>query len=156
MMKNILLFLLFATIISCSRKDFLLLDATRQSWTAGPAGKGTGTLYEFMIQVKTDSKLEFETVWIGNEMLKVKTLRSLTEQNFPVGKNDTLILSGTIYTGGPMKQNEEDQPQKSKSDSVKITPPVHHGLALIIYKKDSELKYIEVDSIKTMPKIIMP
>ncbi len=155
-MKNILLFLFFLVAVSCSRTDFLLLDATRQSWSAGPAGKGTGTLYEFMIQVKTDSKLEFGTVWIGDEMLKVKTLRSLTQQKLPMMKNDTLILSGTIYTNSPVKHYDEEQPEKLKNDTVKILPPTYMGLALIVYKKDGEAKSFEVDSIKTMPKIIMP
>lgn len=104
-------------------KGWELASATKQGWSGGMPGSGTGTNYSININGSGMEDVSFDTVWHNS--------RAFIPEVKVVGSNATLRFSYSRYPADrddPMSKMDEDPPQLTSS-------PEFEGEALIIGRK---------------------
>lgn len=136
-----IMLVLFTGIFGFFKKDFKIIEATRQEWTGGLRESGKGINYKITLEAKKNSdKLKFEDIWIKERTYKYKIYN--ISENKPGNvfkKNDTLIISATIKTHKDDNSLKEEQ-----------LPFDYTNESVIGYKLKNKKKYKPVGDIRIL------
>lgn len=135
----------------CKHKSAIkLIEATSQEWQSGVNGGGRGTEYSFKIKILSSKKIEFDSLWINNDVFKISLSNmSKTISNKPISfsKNDTIKVRTSNFSVSTAKPISLTQ----------VTPPKkHNGAAIMRYFVDSSVQYLVIEKITKLKSINQP
>jgi len=143
-----IIIVLFATSLF-AQKDIILLHATKQWWAGGAAGSGTGIKYNISIETPYGADtLALDTLWVGDHYYKVSSIYSgnIYSEKFKAG--NIQFVASYHYDGYGSTRT---------ADYNKLTPPYKYkGEALLKYRINNEVKYLEIDSLAEKRPIAYP
>jgi len=149
MKKLILVSLIVFTASLFAQNNISLLTATKQWWAGGAAGSGSGIKYEISIKSPYGSDtLTLDTLWVGDHFYKI-----------------TSVFTGNTYSekfkaGGiqfVVSYHYNGYGSKLTADYNKLEPPYKYkGEALLKYRVNNKLKYLEIDSLAEKRPIAYP
>ena len=130
-----------------------LLEATSQEWAGGIYESGYGTNFKVTLIAKGNSeKLQVSDLWIGEDYFSVKAVKNLAKRNdLEFSRKDTLYV-----TAGFTHKPDKDGKYLRKMGEQKVVPHEYDGVALLGYTWKGKTKYIEIDELKKLEKIIYP
>jgi hypothetical protein len=117
-----------------------VLEATVQHWVSGAPGGRTGTKYAIKIYVRTNKKLEFVNLWLGNKSVYADIEFYSQEIQKKIDMGDSLVIT----------YNEIDGEQHENGVRV---PFSYKGAALIETKVDGKTRYFIVMKLKVLPDL---
>ena len=128
-------------------------EATSQEWAGGIYEAGYGTNFKVTLIAKGSSeKLQVSDLWIGEDYFSVKAVKNLAKRNdLEFSRKDTLYV-----TAGFTFKPDKDGKYIKKMGDQKTVPHEYDGVALLGYTWKGKLKYIEIDELKKLQKIIYP
>ena len=142
MVRFIILVLLITGFTTLVKRDFRIVEATRQEWTGGRQKSVKGLNYRVTIIAGKDSgKLKIHELWVNRKLIphRVFNITKNEPGNYFL-KNDTLVISGTVILNGSIS-----------SDSIDKEPPfIFTGELIIGYKLNSRMLYKPVSEIKIL------
>lgn len=122
-----------------NNRYFKLIQANKQSWTAGIETGGSGIDYSFQLIIKTNQNISFDSVWINNKAFKlITTKRRIFISNEPItfSRGDTILIKSSESTN-------------SKHQNIITSPPIeYNGAALIGYYYKNNRGYCVVKNIE--------
>ncbi len=142
MVRFIILALLITGFLVSLKRDFRIVEATRQEWTGGRKKSARGLNYRVtIIAGKGSGKLKFQELWVNRKLIPHRVFNiTKNEPGNSFVKNDTLVLTGTVIINGSIS-----------SDSIYKEPPfIFTGELIIGYKLNSRMLYKPVSEIKTL------
>jgi hypothetical protein len=150
-MQKPILSLLILTLLAVSsanaQKHFKILDATSQSWSGGLPQNGTGTTYTLEILLKTDLKVEFKDIWMGQDNGLLETSSLYYSDGRTMKKGDTVLVKYTIHRYPPNSPMAD-----MAKPPLKPAPIYYKGAALISYTIGASAPlYRSVASFRKLP-----
>jgi hypothetical protein len=140
--RFIILIILITGFIVLVKRDFRIIEATKQEWTGGRQRSVRGLNYRVtIIAGKGSGKLKLQELWVKRKLIphKVFNITKNEPGNYFV-KNDTLLLTGTLLID-----------ESVSIDSMDKEPPFKYTEELIIgYKLNSRMLYKPVSEIKVL------
>ncbi|MBT3242813.1 MAG: hypothetical protein HN352_06655 [Bacteroidetes bacterium] len=130
-----------------------VVDATSQAWAGGIYQSGYGTDFRIaLIAKKASDKLKIDELWIGEDFFEVQAVKDLAHRSdFEFSKKDTVYLAAGI------KYKPENEGSYVKvQGKTRQAPMEFDGAALIGYTFKGKRKYIEIDTLRVLKKIIYP
>ena len=131
-----------------------LLHATSQEWIAGVRGGGRGINYKLRIKIKTDKKVEFDSIWVAGKKLNIKLEEEGQYAELKLSKNYVVTLLASDYMNTPGKTGIKEEEKVSSSPVSSASASIEYkGAALLRYMVDGSVKYFEVPDITILPAI---
>lgn len=130
-----------------------LIDASSQEWAGGIYEAGYGTNFKITLLAKGNSeKLQVSDLWVGEEYYAVKAVKNLARRNdLEFDKKDTVYI-----TAGFTFKPDKDERYIKNLGKQKPVPKAYDGVALLRYFWKGKEKYLEIDELKKLEKIIYP
>jgi hypothetical protein len=139
-----LIFLLFLAKFGLSQHKELpikVLEATSQHWVSGAPGGKTGTKYSIKIYIRTDKKIEFVNLWLGNKNVPFDVEFYSIEIQKKIQQGDSILITCNEIRGDAEEMHAMRVPFKYK------------GAALIEATVDGKTRYFIISKIKTLPAL---
>ncbi len=139
-------------ILFCGAK-VKLLDATSQEWYGGQYESGRGTDYKISLLAGGGSdELVLDELWLGEDFYEIKAVKNLARKSdLKFEKRDTIY----VQAGKKYKPDENGRMVKVAGKSVE-PPKEYNGVALMGYTWKGKRKYIEIEKLRVLEKIIYP
>jgi hypothetical protein len=154
-------FLAIAFSFTCppADKNLVLLSASSQTFCSGIAGRGCNTTYNFTVKVRQPStRIKIDRLWIGAETVDIKVANLVSkDEKGTFKKNDSLNVSGTLLSNRIVTYNNGQPENEPEREGVKYALPyAYKGQALIGYVVNKKRQYLEIKTIKTLPRVNYP
>jgi hypothetical protein len=145
-MKYLLIIALTVSHSVLSAQKYLkVIEATSHQWAGGMPQSGSGVEYRVIIKLLTNTKVNFNDIWIGQLYGKPEIRNKRNTKDGEVIKGDTIILS----------YNDRHIPPQYKQNTDKLiskkVPYSCSGAALIGYNIQKMHKYITIKEFKKLP-----
>lgn len=130
-----------------------VLDATSQEWAGGVYASGYGTNFKItMVARGSSDQLVINDLWIGEDHFEVVAVKDLSRRGDALfAKKDTVYVSAGIT----YKPDENGRYKKTETGSKKA-PDRYDGQALLGYTWKGKQKYVRIDEIRSLEKLIYP
>jgi hypothetical protein len=142
MVRFIILVLLITGFTTLVKRDFRIVEATRQEWTGGRQKSARGLNYRVtIIAGKGSGKLKLQELWVNRKLIPHRVFNlTKNEPGVSFAKKDTLVITGTVIIN-----------ESISSDSIYKEPPFIFTEELIIgYKLNNRMLYKPVSEIKIL------
>jgi hypothetical protein len=145
--KQFIAFLIFSCVLFfssfTSKQSVLkLIDASSEKWISGINGGGSGTEYYLKIKILTAQTIKFDSIWMNDKVFGsylANNKKSVSNNPTTFSKNDTVTVRVSDF---------------SKNKTIKAKYPIKYtGAALLRYYVNGKIRYLKIDSIKTIPNI---
>jgi hypothetical protein len=139
-----LIFLLFLAKFGLSQHKELpikILEATSQHWVSGAPGGKTGTKYSIKIYIRTDKKVEFVNLWLGQKNVAFDVEFYSIEIQKKIQQGDSILITCNEIHGDTEEAHAMRVPFKYK------------GAALLEATVDGKTRYFIVSKIKILPAL---
>jgi hypothetical protein len=140
--RFIILIILLTGFTALFKRDFRIVEATRQEWTGGRQKSVRGLNYRVtIIAGKGSGKLKLQELWVNRKLIPHRVFNiTKNEPGNSFTRNDTLLLTGTLIIN-----------ESVSIDSIDKEPPFVYTEELIIgYKLNSRMLYKPVSEIKVL------
>jgi hypothetical protein len=139
-------FIIFVTVITTflvlPKRDFRIVEATKQEWTGGRQKSVSGLNYRITIIAERGSaRLKLKELWVNRNLVPCKVFNlTKNEPGNSFGRNDTILLTATVIVN-----------ESSDIDRIDEEPPFTFTGELIIgYKLNGRMLYRPVSEIKIL------
>jgi hypothetical protein len=140
--RVIILIILLAGFTFLFKRDFRIVEATRQEWTGGRQRSVRGLNYRVtIIAGKGSGKLKLQEMWVNRKLIPHRIFNiTRNEPGNSFARNDTLLLTGTLIIYDTVS-----------IDSIDKEPTFTNTEELIIgYKLNRRMLYKPVSEIKVL------
>jgi hypothetical protein len=157
-MRFLIIFILSFVCMSVAKKsispvDFTVLRAEKQTFYGGVAGSPVVTTYTLYAKSKRSFWISVDTAWAENKADQVLILldSGKTSQRKKVKIGEILRFQVQIKTAGNIGGGDN---QWQIPGSVESKSPAHVKNLLCIRYKSDKIKYLTINTIKTIPPIL--